>query len=77
MHSKLQKHDKRITDTQDREIKERRHWTGVVSMCPDKYECLLMEKDVEIGDSSVHSVKGCYDIQAVTGVAIFDAINEE
>jgi hypothetical protein len=28
-------------------------WTGVVSMCRDKYECLLIEKDVEIAQSTV------------------------
>ena len=41
-----------MTDTQDRVLAERRHWTGVVSMCRDKYECLLIEKDVEIAQST-------------------------
>jgi chromosome segregation ATPase len=41
-----------MTDTQDRVLAERRHWTGVVSMCRDKYECLLIKKDVEIAQST-------------------------
>ena len=41
-----------MTDTQDRVLAERCHWTGVVSMCRDKYECLLIEKDVEIAQST-------------------------
>jgi len=41
-----------MTDTQDRVLAERRHWTGVVSMCLDKYECLLIKKDVEIAQST-------------------------
>ena len=41
-----------MTDTQDCVLAERRHWTGVVSMCRDKYECLLIKKDVEIAQST-------------------------
>ena len=41
-----------MMDTQDRVLAERRHWTGVVSMCRDKYECLLIKKDVEIAQST-------------------------
>ena len=38
----------RKMDTQDQVLAERGHWTGVLSKCRDKYERVLIDKDIQI-----------------------------
>ena len=48
LYSQLQEHEKRKTDTYDRVHAERNHWAGVLFKSQEKYEHILIEKDVEI-----------------------------
>ena len=66
----MQEYDKWKTETQDRVLAESHHWTGALSKCQDKYERVLVKKDVEISfivaskDTMIDSLR--QDLQSLT-----------
>ncbi len=49
----MQEHEKRKKDTHDLVHAERHHWAGVLSKSQEKYERVLIKKDIEIASKDV------------------------
>ena len=51
MFSELQEHDKQKSVMQDQVLADLHHWAGHLSKCRDKYEHILIERDVAAAQS--------------------------
>ena len=51
MFSELQEHDKLKSVTQDQVLAECHHWAGELSKCQDKYEHILIKRNIVAAQS--------------------------